>query len=69
MPVSSGVAGANPNASDVARSTRGLSFRLENARGDQWDTANISAPIFGAPTPQALVAGLHARAPVPGQPA
>jgi catalase len=61
-----GVAGANPNASDVARSTRGLSFRLENARGDQWDTANISAPIFGAPTPQALVAGLHARAPVPG---
>jgi len=61
-----GVAGANPQASDTARGTRGLSFRLENARGDQWDTASISAPIFGSPTPEALVAGLLARAPVPG---
>lgn len=61
-----GVAGANPQASDTARGTRGLSFRIENARGDQWDTASISAPIFGSPTPEALVAGLLARAPVPG---
>ncbi|MCX8134113.1 MAG: catalase family peroxidase [Roseococcus sp.] len=65
-----GVAGANPQASDTARTTRSLAFRLETARGEQWDTASISAPIFGAPTPELLVAGLHARAPLPatGQP-
>lgn len=65
-----GVAGANPRASDTARSTRGLSFRLETARGDFWDQASISAPIFGAPTPQVLVDGLLARRPDPatGQP-
>ncbi|MBY0336398.1 MAG: catalase family peroxidase [Acetobacteraceae bacterium] len=64
-----GVAGANPNASDVARSTRGLAIRFETARGEQWDMANISAPIFGARTPEMLVAGLLARRPGPnGQP-
>ncbi|MCU0945931.1 MAG: catalase family peroxidase [Rubritepida sp.] len=65
-----GVAGGYTTASDVARSTRGLSFRLETAQGDLWDQASISAPIFGAPTPQALVEGLMARRPDPatGQP-
>jgi catalase len=64
-----GVAGGNPNASDVARSTRGLAIRFETERGDQWDMANISAPIFGARTPEMLVAGLLARRPGPnGQP-
>lgn len=64
------VAGANPQASDTARSTRGLSIRFTTASGEEWDMANISAPIFGAPTPQALVEGLLARAPDPatGQP-
>ena len=60
-----GVAGANPNASDVARSTRSLSVRFETTRGDMWEMANISAPIFGAATPQALVDGLLARRPDP----
>jgi len=65
-----GVAGANPNASDVARSTRGLSIRFDTPSGDVWEMANVSAPIFGAPTPQALVDGLLARRPDPatGQP-
>ncbi len=62
-----GVAGANPRAaSDVARSTRGLSFRLETPQGDIWDQASISAPIFFARTPEMLVAGLLARRPVAG---
>jgi len=60
-----GVGGAGPRASDIARSTRGLAIRFETAQGDIWDMANISAPIFGAPTPQALVDGLRARAPDP----
>ncbi|MBR0656630.1 catalase family peroxidase [Plastoroseomonas arctica] len=65
-----GVGGANPNASDVARSTRSLSIRFDTPSGDVWEMANISAPIFGAPTPQALVDGLLARRPDPatGQP-
>ena len=65
-----GVAGANPNASDVARSTRSLSVRFETTGGDVWEMANISAPIFGSATPQALEAGLLSRRPDPatGQP-
>lgn len=65
-----GVGGANAQAPDTARSTRGLSIRFETAAGDVWDMANISAPIFGSPTPQALVEGLLARRPDPatGQP-
>jgi len=64
-----GVAGSTPAASDVARSTRGLAIRFETAAGDQWDMANISAPVFGARTPEMLVAGLRARRPgANGQP-
>jgi len=65
-----GVAGANPNASDTARGTRGLSIRFESAAGDLFEMANISAPVFIAPTPQALVDGLLARAndPATGRP-
>ena len=64
-----GVAGLNPRASDTARSTRGLAIHMETAAGDVWDSASVSAPIFGAPTPEALVAGLLARRPqANGQP-
>ena len=65
-----GVAGANPNASDTARGTRGLSIRFETQAGEIFEMANISAPVFGAPTPQALVDGLLARAndPATGRP-
>jgi len=65
-----GVAGANPNASDTARGTRGLSIRFESPTGDLFEMANISAPVFGSPTPQALVDGLLARAndPATGRP-
>jgi catalase len=65
-----GVGGGSPNASDTSRSTRSLSVRFETASGDIWDMANISVPIFGSPTPQALVDGLLVRRPDPatGQP-
>ncbi len=65
-----GVAGANPNTSDASRGTRGLSMRFELPNGDQWDMANISAPIFGSPTPEVFVEGLRVRRPDPatGQP-
>lgn len=60
-----GVAGANPQADDRARTTRGLSIRFETAAGDVWDMANISAPIFGAPNPTVFLANLRVRAPDP----
>lgn len=60
-----GVGGANAQAPDTARSTRGLAIRFQLPDGVVWDMANISVPIFGAPTPQALVEGLLARAPDP----
>ena len=60
-----GVGGAGPTAPDTARTTRGLAIRFQAPGGVEWDMANISAPIFGAPTPEALVAGLLARAPDP----
>ena len=65
-----GVAGANPRASDTSRGTRGLSIRFELPNGDQWDMANISAPIFGSPTPEVFVESLLVRRadPATGQP-
>lgn len=65
-----GVAGANPNASDSARGTRGLSIRFESPGGDLFEMANISAPVFGADSAQTLVNGLLSRAndPATGRP-
>ena len=65
-----GVGVGNPAGPDTGRTTRSLSIRFETQAGDIWDMANISAPIFGSPTPEALVAGLLARRPDPatGQP-
>jgi catalase len=60
-----GVGGGDPRAPDTGPSTRGLSIRFETQAGDIWDTASISAPIFGAPTPEALVEGLLVRRPDP----
>lgn len=64
-----GVGGASVRVADTARSTRSLSVRFETPAGDVWDMANINVPIFGAPTADALVAGLLARRPqANGQP-
>ena len=65
-----GVGVGHPRGPDTGRTTRRLSIRFETLSGEIWDMANISAPIFGSPTPQALVDGLLARRPDPatGQP-
>ena len=57
--------GGGPNAADTSRSTRSLSIRFQVPNGTPWDMANISVPIFGAPTPEALVEGLRVRRPDP----
>jgi catalase len=57
--------GGSPTAADTSRSTRSLSIRFQVPNGTSWDMANISVPIFGAPTPEALVEGLRVRKPDP----
>lgn len=57
--------GGGPTAADTGRSTRSLSIRFQVPNGTPWDMANISVPIFGAPTPEALVEGLRVRRPDP----
>ncbi len=57
--------GGGPTAADTSRSTRSLSIRFQVPGGTLWDMANISVPIFGAPTPEALVEGLRVRKPDP----
>jgi catalase len=57
--------GGGPTAADTSRSTRSLSIRFQVPNGTSWDMANISVPIFGAPTPEALVEGLRVRKPDP----
>ena len=57
--------GGGPTAADTSRSTRSLSIRFQVPDGTAWDMANISVPIFGAPTPEALVEGLRVRRPDP----
>jgi len=56
-----GVGGPNARVPDTARSTRGLAIRMETPAGDIWDSASISVPVFGAPTPEAFVGGLLVR--------
>ncbi|MGG5822783.1 catalase family peroxidase [Falsiroseomonas sp. HW251] len=65
-----GVGVGNPQGSDTSRTTRGLAIRFETPAGDVWEQANISVPIFGAPTPEVFVQNLMARRPDPatGQP-
>jgi catalase len=57
--------GGGPAAADNSRSTRSLSIRFQVPNAAPWDMANISVPIFGAPTPEALVEGLRVRRPDP----
>ncbi len=46
------VGGANPKAPDNARSQRNLALQFDLPNGEQWQMGNISAPVFGASSPQ-----------------
>jgi len=46
------VGGANPKAPDNARSQRNLALQFDLPDGEQWQMGNISAPVFGASSPQ-----------------
>ena len=59
------VGGGNPKAADNAKSQRNLAMQFSLPNGEQWIMGNISAPVFGAATPQQLMDNLIARQPDP----
>jgi catalase len=59
------VGGANPKAPDNARSQRNLALQFNLPDGDRWQMGNISAPVFGAATPEQFLGRLQSLQPDP----
>ncbi len=59
------VGGANPKAPDNAKSQRNLALQFNLPGGEQWLMGNISAPVFGASTPQQFLGLVESRQPDP----
>ena len=59
------VGGANPKAPDNTRSQRNLALQFNLPGGEQWQMGNISAPVFGAATPEQFLGRLQSLQPDP----
>ena len=59
------VGGANPKAPDNTRSQRNLALQFMLPDGEQWLMGNISAPVFGAATPEQFLGLVASRQPDP----
>jgi catalase len=59
------VGGGNPKASDKGKTVRGLALQFSLPKGEQWLTANISAPMYFISKPQQFAPFLAARLPDP----
>jgi catalase len=59
------VGGANPNAPDNAKSQRNLALQFNLPNGEQWQMGNISAPVFGASSPQQFLGRIASLQPDP----
>jgi catalase len=59
------VGGANPKAPDNAKSQRNMALQFDLPGGEQWQMGNISAPVFGASSPQQFIALVASRQPDP----
>jgi len=57
--------GGNPKAPDNARSQRNLALQFDLPGGEVWQMGNISAPLFGAATPEQMLGRLESLAPDP----
>lgn len=64
------VGGGSPKASEKAKSVRGLALQFTLANGEQWMTANISAPVYFVSKPEQFEPFVRARAadPATGKP-
>ena len=65
VPVSArfSMGGGNPKAPDNARSQRNMALQFDLPDGETWQMGNISAPIFGATSPQQMLGRLASLAP------
>ncbi len=59
------VGGGNPKAPDNARSQRNLALQFNLPQGEVWQMGNISAPVFGAATPEQFLGRLESLLPDP----
>lgn len=59
------VGGANPNAPDNARSQRNMALQFNLPGGETWQMGNISAPVFGAASPEQFLGRLQSLQPDP----
>lgn len=59
------VGGANPKAPDNAKSQRNLALQFDLPDGERWQMGNISAPVFGASSPQQFLDRLASLQPDP----
>lgn len=59
------VGGANPKAPDNTKSQRNLALQFDLPGGEQWQMGNISAPVFGASSPQQFFGRLASLQPDP----
>lgn len=57
--------GGNPKAPDNAKSQRNLALQFDLPGGETWQMGNISAPVFGASSPEQLLARLESLLPDP----
>lgn len=59
------IGGANPRAADNTKSQRNMALQFDLPGGEVWHHGNISAPIFGAATPEQLFGRLQSLQPDP----
>lgn len=59
------VGGANPNAPDNTKTQRNLALQFDLPGGETWQMGNISAPVFGAATPEQFLGRIESLKPDP----
>lgn len=59
------VGGANPNAPDNTKGQRNMALQFNLPGGEIWQQGNISAPVFGAATPEQFLGRLESLRPDP----
>jgi catalase len=59
------VGGANPQAPDNGKTQRNLALQFNLPGGESWQMGNISAPVFGAATPEQFIGRLESLRPDP----
>lgn len=59
------VGGANPNAPDNGKTQRNMALQFNLPGGETWQMGNISAPVFGAATPEQFLGRIESLRPDP----